>query len=316
MQRTVTISKETSGCTIASGLRRAIALGCAGALWLVGLSCNGGGTIALETKVRIGLAIEPSALTVEEEKAIAEMPGSEFEECARLCPVMIVIPAGGFVMGSPEHEWGRTAGEGPLHEVTIAEPFAVSKFEITFEQWDACVAASACPRGADAWGRGAMPLINVSWDQAKQYVVWLSQLSGKEYRLLTEAEWEYAARAGSNTRYSWGEDVGINNADCNGCGANSYLQTAPAGSFKPNAFGLYDVHGNVWEWVEDSWHPNYEGAPTDGAAWQEADPTYRVIRGGSWHNETELIRTATRLKRHRKVQFDTLGFRVARTIRP
>ena len=220
-------------------------------------------------------------------------------------------------MGSPEGEVGRTDGEGPKHEVTIAKPFAVSKYEVTFDQWDACVAAAACPRAKDAWGRRNMPVINVSWDDAQMYVAWLSRLTGKEYRLLTEAEWEYAARAGSKTRYLWGDEPGIGNANCDGCGGASILQTAPVGSFRPNAFGIYDMEGNVWEWVEDVWHDNYEGAPADGSAWLEGgDANYRVIRGGSWHNVTELVRTAIRFKRERKVQFDTLGLRVARSIRP
>jgi formylglycine-generating enzyme required for sulfatase activity len=154
------------------------------------------------------MAMDSSVLTLEQEKALAARLGSEFKECANGCPVMIVIPAGKFIMGSPENEPDRDTSEGPLHEVTIAKPFAVSKFEVTFEEWDACVVAAACPRAPDGWGRGEMPVINVSWRDAKQYVAWLSQLTGKEYRLLTEAEWEYAARAGANTRYSWGEDRG------------------------------------------------------------------------------------------------------------
>ena len=300
---------------IAIGLGKLAAFGFAGMLWLAGFVCDNRKVIAQQATKQGSLALEPRALTIEQ-KAKAAMPGSEFEECARVCPVMIVVPAGRFVMGSSEHEVGRTAREGPPHEVTIAHPFAMSKFEVTFEQWDACVAAAVCPPAREAWGRGAMPLVNVSWDEAKQYLAWLSQLSGKEYRLPTEAEWEFAARARSHTRYSWGEESGTNNASCDGCGAKWFLQTAPAGSFKPNAFGLYDVHGNVWEWVEDSWHENYEGAPADGSAWlQDADPTFRVIRGGSWHNDTDLVRSAIRFKRHHKVQFDTLGFRVARTMR-
>jgi formylglycine-generating enzyme required for sulfatase activity len=133
---------------------------------------------------------------------------------------------------------------------------------------------------------------------------------------LTEAEWEYAARAGTASRYSWGDDPGNGNASCDGCGSQwDRRQTAPAGSFKPNALGLYDMHGNVWEWVEDSWHDNYDGAPTDGSAWlRGGDPSYRVIRGGSWRNDTEFIRAAVRVKRNINVQFDTLGFRVARSL--
>jgi formylglycine-generating enzyme required for sulfatase activity len=267
---------------------------------------------------RLRMAMEPALLSVEQEKAQAAKPGSDFKECAKGCPGMIVIPAGKFIMGAPKNESDRNASEGPPHEVTIAKPFAVSKFEVTFEEWDACAAAAACPRVPDSWGRGEMPVINVSWVDAKQYVTWLSQLTGKHYRLLTEAEWEYAARAGSNTRYSWGNDLGTGNANCDGCGSQWDLQqTAPVGLFKPNGFGLYDVHGNVWEWVEDSWHETYDRAPTDGSAWlQGGDPSYRVIRGGSWRNEGDVVRAAVRVQRNASVRFDTLGFRVARTMQP
>ena len=261
-------------------------------------------------------AMGPAVPTLEEEKAAKA--GSEFKECASGCPVMIVIPAGKFTMGSPEHEPDRQTSEGPQHEVTLARPFAVSKFEVTFEEWDACVAATGCPQVADRWGRGQMPVINASWGDAKQYVAWLSQLTGKEYRLLTEAEWEYAARAGANTRYSWGHDPGASNANCDGCGSPWDLKhTAPVGSLKPNAFGLHDMHGNVWEWVEDTWHQNYDGAPTDGSAWlRSGELSYHVVRGGSWRNEGEHVRAAVRFKRNINVRFDTLGFRVARTIEP
>jgi formylglycine-generating enzyme required for sulfatase activity len=287
-----------------------------GLLWLGAHTCVEAAATAAETVMQ-QLPAAPAVLTMEQEKGAAETAGSEFRECAVACPSMVVIPAGKFSMGSSEEEVGRTEGEGPQHEVAIARPFAVSKQEVAFDQWDACVAAAACPRARDAWGRGNMPVINVSWDDAKLYVAWLSRLTGKDYRLLTEAEWEYVARAGSNTRYSWGDEPGIGNANCNGCGGAWTLQAAPVGSFRPNAFGIYDMEGNVWEWVEDIWHDSYEGAPADGSAWLEgSDATYRVIRGGSWHNETELLRAAIRLERHRKVQFDTLGLRVARTMRP
>jgi formylglycine-generating enzyme required for sulfatase activity len=289
-------------------------------LCIVSLGLTDPRTIAQEVvgKDRLRMAMEATLLSVEQEKAQAAKPGSDFKECANGCPVMIVIPAGKFIMGSPESEPDRNASEGPPHEVMIAKPFAVSKFEVTFEEWDACAAAAACPRAPDHWGRGAMPVINVSWVDAKQYVTWLSQLTGKHYRLLTEAEWEYAARAGSNTRYSWGNDLGMGNANCDGCGSQWDLQqTAPVGSFKPNGSELYDVHGNVWEWVEDSWHETYDRAPTDGSAWlQGGNPSYRVIRGGSWRNESDEVRAAVRFQRNARVRFDTLGFRVARTMQP
>jgi len=294
-------------------------------LGLVGLLCLAelgftGQPIAQEIvgHSRWRIAMDPAVLTAEEETAKAANPGSDFKECANGCPVMIVVPAGKFTMGSAENEPDRLASEGPPHEVTIANPFAVSKFEVTFEEWDACAAAAACPRAPDSWGRGAMPVINVSWSDAKRYVGWLSQLTGKEYRLLTEAEWEYAARAGAKTSFSWGHNPAMGIANCDGCGSQwDGQQPAPVGSFRPNAFGLHDMHGNVWEWVEDSWHENYNGAPTDESAWlRDGNPSYRVIRGGAWRNETEHVRAAARFRRHVHVRFDTLGFRVARTIRP
>jgi formylglycine-generating enzyme required for sulfatase activity len=178
---------------------------------------------------------------------------------------------------------GRSEAEGPQREVTIAKPFALGKTEVTFAEWDACVAAGACPNAPDStWGRGDRPVINVSWNDAKQYVAWLSL--SKKYRLLSEVEWEYAARASTTTTYSWGDDIGKGNANCRGCGSEwDSRQTAPVGSFKPNAFGLYDMHGNVFEWVEDPWHGSDEGAPTDGSPWVEGGTiSGHVVRGGSW----------------------------------
>jgi formylglycine-generating enzyme required for sulfatase activity len=244
----------------------------------------------------------------------ATKPGADFRDCAG-CPVMVVVPAGTFMMGSAESEPDRRSTEGPQHAVTIARPFALSRFEVTFDEWDVCVAAAACPHVADHWGRGNMPAINVTWEEARQYAGWLSRITGRAYRLPTEAEWEYAARAGTGTRYSWGDDPAAGTANCDGCGgAPTHQQTMPVGSFKPNAFGLHDMHGNVWEWVEDCWHETYAGAPGDGTAWLAGcDPDYRVIRGGSWHNESELVRAAVRFERNIHVRFDTLGFRVART---
>jgi formylglycine-generating enzyme required for sulfatase activity len=202
--------------------------------------------------------------------------------------------------------------------VTIARPFAVGKTEVTFAEWDTCVVAGACAKASDSWGRGEQPAINVSWDGAKQYVTWLSKITGKEYRLLKEAEWEYAARAGTTTAYSWGDDIGKGNANCNGCGSQwDNRQTAPVGSFKPNAFGLYDMHGNVFEWVEDSWHNSYEGAPTDGLRWvEDADASIRVVRGGSWYSDPQNLRAADRLGFPTDLRLNNIGFRLARTLNP
>ncbi len=270
--------------------------------------------IAEEGVGRLSFQMSAGALAAGQENK-APKPGAEFTECGG-CPTMIVVPAGRFSMGSPEDDADARANERPRHEVTIAGPIAVSKFEATFEEWDACVAGGGCPRVPDSWGPGQMPVINVSWNDAKQYAAWLSQVTGKPYRLLTEAEWEYAARAVAVTRFPWGNGLVEGEANCDGCGSQWDLRPAPVGSFKPNAFGLYDMEGNVWQWVEDVWHDNYDGAPEDGSAWAPGDPDYRVARGGSWRNDTSYVRAAAREKRNINVRFDTLGFRVARTLSP
>jgi formylglycine-generating enzyme required for sulfatase activity len=258
----------------------------------------------------------PSVLTAEQEKEKAAKPGSDFKECAIGCPTMVVVPVGKFTMGSPEGEQGRFGGEGPQHEVTIAKPFAVGKTEVTFAEWDACVSAGACAKASDSgWGHGNQPVINVSWDNAQEYIAWLSRLTGKKYRLLTEAEWEYSARAGARTAYSWGDEIGRGNANCNGCGSQwDDKRSAPVSSFKPNAFGLYDMHGNVYEWVEDAWHDRYEGAPVDGTAWLQGGDERRVVRGGSWLSFPRNIRG--RLMNSTGDRYNGLGFRLARTLNP
>jgi formylglycine-generating enzyme required for sulfatase activity len=202
--------------------------------------------------------------------------------------------------------------------VMITKPFAVSKFEVTFAEWDACTAARACPKTVANWGREQMPVINVTWHDATDYARWLSRSTGKMYRLLTEAEWEYAARAGTTSRYSWGDDPGKGNANCAGCGSLwGYQQTAPVGQFKPNAFGLYDMHGNVWQWCEDVWHETYHGAPTDGSAWLEGgDGSQRVVRGGSWINYPLSLRAANRIGLTPAFRSSDIGFRLARTLNP
>jgi formylglycine-generating enzyme required for sulfatase activity len=249
-------------------------------------------------------------------------PLARFRECAKDCPQMIVIPAGRFQMGSPPSEKGRYPDEGPQHEVVLPRPFAVSEFDVTFDDWDACVSVGGCLREGRAddrdFGRGTRPVLYVSWDDAQAYVSWLSKMIGKQYRLLTEAEWEYSARAGSTTAYFWGEEIGRNNANCNGCDSQwDNRQTSPVGSFKPNAFGLHDMAGNVWQWVVDCYHDNYSGAPADGSAWTSGDCDRRVVRGGSWYyNGTGQLRSANRNSDSRGFRDGGLGFRVARTLLP
>ena len=267
--------------------------------------------------------IWPYVLTPQAEQGLK--PKDSFRECSPepgkdYCPEMIVVPAGSFTMGSPPTEKGHDANEGPQHQVTIRKPFAVSKFALTFDEWDACVDFGACTAGATdlGWGRGQHPMINATWDDAKRYVAWLSRMTGKPYRLLTEAEYEYVARAGTQTAYPWGKDVGTNNANCNGCGSRwDGAQTAPVGSFAANEFGLYDVAGNAMQWVEDCYHPNYTDAPADGSAWTRGgDCTRRIDRGGSWHDAPDYVRSAARDRGTSDRRGYDLGFRVARTLNP
>jgi len=220
-------------------------------------------------------------------------------------------------MGSPESV-GRT-DEHPQREVTIAKPFAVSKFEVTFDQWDACVTHGGCTRPASdaGMGRGTRPVINVSFDDFQQYVTWLSGLTGAPYRLLSEAEWEYAARAGTTTLYSFG-DGETTIGDYAWYANNSALKTHPVGEKKPNGFGLYDMHGNVWEWVQDCDHGSYAGAPIDGSAWITEACEARVLRGGSWLSLADELDSAHRYGEatEYRVQGYVLGFRVARALAP
>jgi formylglycine-generating enzyme required for sulfatase activity len=254
--------------------------------------------------------VRPYVLTAQAERALK--PQASFHECAKDCPEMIVLPAGEFVMGSSADEEGRYDDEGPQHRVTIARPFAVSKFDVTFADWDACASVGGCPPAGDSgYGRGMHPVINVTWDDARQYVAWFSKMTGRSYRLLTEAEWEYAARAGTTTAYPWGKEIGSGNADCNGCGSPwDAHETSPAGSFKPNGFGLYDMDGDVWQWVEDCYHPDYVGAPADGVPWISGDCSRRVYRGGSWYSIAEYCRAAYRFSHAPDDPHKIIGFRV------
>jgi len=270
----------------------------------------------LQDRVNWFVTMRPYVLTAEVERALK--PLASFRECAKECPEMIVAPAGDFVMGSPETEEGRFDAEGPQHKVAISRPFAVSRFDVTSADWDACVSGGGCPQvGANAAGRGNKPVTNVTWDEAKQYAGWLAQLTGQPYRLLTEAEWEYAARAGTTTAYFWGDEVGDGNANCDGCGSEwDKRETSPVGSFKPNAFGLHDMAGNVWQWVQDCYHVDYQGAPTDASAWISGDCGRHVVRGGSWVDGPQFLRSANRLRFSSVFRIRILGFRVARTLLP
>jgi formylglycine-generating enzyme required for sulfatase activity len=254
-------------------------------------------------------------LTAEREHALR--PKESFRECVG-CPEMVLVPAGEFMMGSKPDEKGRYSNEGPVHNVTIAKPFAVAKFELTFDEWDACAAHGDCDSqiSDSGWGRGRQPVINVSWHDATRYAAWLSRITGQPYRLLTEAEWEYAARAGTTTRYSFGDDeAALGQYAWNRL--NSGGRTHPVGEKRPNAFGLYDMHGNVWEWVQDCYQSNYEEAATDGSARMADNCDIRSIRGGSWTYEPTELRAAERHWSYGAAFRDWgLGVRVARTITP
>jgi formylglycine-generating enzyme required for sulfatase activity len=258
---------------------------------------------------------EPYRLSATAERELK--PGGKFTECAANCPQMIVIPAGTFEMGSPDSEPGRVGNEGPQHTVTIPHAFAASVYDVTFDDWDACVSVGGCPHVGDSgFGRGRRPVTNVTWDDAQQYVKWLAKMTDRPYRLLTEAEWEYVARAGTSTTYWWGDRVGSGDANCVGCGSQwDNKETSPVGSFQPNAFGLYDTSGNVWQWVQDCLHPDYNGAPADGSAWVSGDCSLRVDRGGSWVTKGDQnMRIAFRGSYPATSRNYSLGFRVARTL--
>jgi formylglycine-generating enzyme required for sulfatase activity len=256
--------------------------------------------------------------------AQALKPGNAFRECASgqgqdYCPEMVMVPAGSFTMGSPSTENGHTAAE-EQHKVTIKKPFAVSKFEVTFNEWDTCVAYGDCSPhiGASAWGRGQQPVINETWDDAQAYVAWLSKMTKQPYRLLSEAEYEYATRAGTQTAYPWGDEIklrGMAMANCDGCGSRWDNRAAPVGSFLPNFFDLYDMVGNVWEWLEDCTHADYNGAPSDGSPWMEGgNCDAHMVRGGSWGHGPADLRSAYRSGITAGYRGPTLGFRVARTL--
>ena len=236
-------------------------------------------------------------------------PGDSFRDCQDCCE-MVIVPAGVFDMGS------TTEYESPAHRVTLAKQFAIGRYEVTFDEWDRCVEDKGCKAQSDdrKWGRGDRPVLNVSWDDAKAFTAWLSGKTGKIYRLPTEAEWEYAARAGTTTPYWWGRDVGSRQANCRECNTGSAPQTSPVGSYKPNAFGLYDTSGNVAEWVEDCWNDGYRGAPRDGSAWTIGQCRLRVLRGGAYDSQAKAVRSTARFRYDSDVRYSANGFRVVREL--
>jgi formylglycine-generating enzyme required for sulfatase activity/uncharacterized caspase-like protein len=235
--------------------------------------------------------------------------GSAFKDCDG-CPEMVVVPSGSYAMGGSRR-------------ITLSRPFAVGKTEISFAQWDACVTEGGCTHRPDdgGWGRVNQPVMNVNWDDAKQFVAWLARKTGKGYRLLSESEWEYSARAGTTTQYYWGDSdsdicryASVDNRQSKGgigCGTN---KTSPVGSRQPNAFGLYDMLGNVWEWVEDCYNAGIDGVPSDGNARTTGDCGRRVLRGGTWRNLPSDARSGNRNDFNPTFRSNTFGFRVARTL--
>jgi formylglycine-generating enzyme required for sulfatase activity len=251
----------------------------------------------------------PAPATPEPPRAASAKPGDVFRDCDD-CGEVVVVPAGSFQMGS------AAEFENPIHNVKIEKPFAIGRYEVTFEEWDNCVEEGGCKHRPDDrdWGRGNRPVINVSWLDAKAFVTWLSQKTGQTYRLPSEAEWEYAARAGIGTPYWWGRDIGARQANCRECKTDSPQQTLPVGSFKPNPFGLFDTAGNAAEWVEDCWNDNYRGAPVNGTAWEAGQCRLRVLRGGAFDSQARYLRSQSRFRYDSDVRFSANGFRVLREL--
>lgn len=253
-----------------------------------------------------------TASTTATPSADSHTPGTALRDCDDACPEMVVLPAGRFFMGSSAEEEGRHGNEGPRHAVTFAHPFAVGRHEVTFDQYDACVAAQGCPHRAEdnGWGRGRRPANHVSFEDALHYAAWLSEKTGQRYHLLSEAEWEYAARAGMQTPWHTGEAILSEDANI----LNTFGKTVPVGGFPPNAFGLHDMHGNVSEWVLDCLDTGYFGVPVDGSAYRTPGCKEIIFRGGGYPNEPTHARSARRRAGLPDTRAADLGFRVARSL--
>ena len=226
-------------------------------------------------------------------------------------PEMVVVPSGSFMMGIANLGETDDDSEQPAHLVTIAKAFAVSRCLITFDEWDAFHATTGAryATGDEGWGRVDRPAIKITWERAKAYVEWLADTTDQPYRLLSEAEWEYCCRAGTDTQYSMGDHISKEQA----CFGRS--RTSPVGNYPPNAFGLHDMHGNVWEWCEDAWHDDYSGATVDGSPWIAAGSARRVLRGGGYDSDADELRSRSRSAATPGTTANTnIGFRVARDL--
>jgi formylglycine-generating enzyme required for sulfatase activity len=275
------------------------------------------GSLSTEANAQRGLSSSPSAERPASADAVVAQrdqpsldPGEIFRDC-EACPELVVVPPGDFTMGSND-----TPYEKPERAIAIRRAFAIGRREVTFAEWDQCADAGICKHRPDdhGWGRGDRPAINISWDDAKLFVAWLSQKTGQKYRLPSEAEWEYAARAGTKTPFWWGREAGTGHAQCDTCGSPASKQVAVTGSFRPNGFGLYDTAGNAAEWVEDCWNDNYRNAPKDGAAWTSGDCRLRVLRGGNFLSKATEVRSASRFRYDVDVRYYANGFRVMRDL--
>jgi formylglycine-generating enzyme required for sulfatase activity len=238
-------------------------------------------------------------------------PGTIFRDVDEpWCPEMVVIPAGSFLMGSPDDELGRYEREGPQHRVTIEEPFAIARYPTTFGEYDYFCSLTGTAKPEDeGWGRNRRPVINVSWHDAKSYCLWISEMTGAEYLLPSEAWWEYACRAGSEKAFSFGDEIG------NALANFSRDKTSEVGIYPANAFGLFDMHGNVTEWCEDLFHDDYMGTPIDGSPWLAGTASGRMLRGGSFSSERASgVRAAMRWGHYPQNIFKDVGFRCARII--
>jgi formylglycine-generating enzyme required for sulfatase activity len=275
----------------------------------------------------IGRASEPpgidSALAMGPLTLRAARPGGDADRSdlsvfrdAPFAPELVVIPAGEFVMGSPDGEEGGYNDERPQHRVTIGQRFAIGRYTATFDEYDQfCEAIQREKPGDAGWGRERRPVINVGWDDAQAYIAWLSQETGKAYRLPSEAEWEYACRAGTTSRYSFGDAITPDRANYCDSGLG---RTSEVGAYPANPWGLHDMHGNVWEWTEDDWHETYRGAPSDGSTWKDPETSSKlrrcVLRGGSWYDDSRCCRSAFRDWVGSVNGYSRFGFRVVRTL--